>query len=137
MDVMIDGRIFNTNEQFIQYTKAILFKDQSTAKAVLNEIDPYKQMSLGKKVQGYQKKTWEAQASRILNRVNREKFQQNKSAREVLLATGTRMLGEATKHPLFGIGLNISDPGAKDPDQWSGQNLMGHTLQDIRAHLKE
>ena len=136
MDVMIDGRIYNTNEQFIQFSKANLFKDPVTAQKILDEPDPYKQMSLGKEVKGYTKTIWEANVPRILNRVNREKYAQNAEAREFLIATGTRTLGEATKHPLFGIGKNRNDPDVTVSNNWQGQNLMGHTLQEIRNHLK-
>ena len=61
---------------------------------------------------------------------------QNAEAREFLIATGTRQLGEATKHPLFGIGKNRNDPDVTVSSNWQGQNLMGHTLQEIRNHLK-
>ena len=136
LDIMIDGRIFNCNEQFIQHSKALLFKDAVKADEILKELDPYKQMELGKKVNGYRKQTWDAHAPRILNRVNREKFAQHKNAREILLATGTRKLGEATKHPTFGIGLNINDDNVTDSSKWKGQNVMGNTLHDIRSHWK-
>ena len=135
MDVMLDGRIYNSNEQYIQYSKAMLFKDPQTADAILSEQDPYKQMDLGKTVKGYRKLIWEANAPRILNRVNREKFAQNQDAKEFLLQTDNRKLGEATKHPVFGIGHSIKSADATDSFQWEGENLMGHTPEEIRTHL--
>ena len=54
----------------------------------------------------------------------------------ILLTTGTRKLGEATKHPTFGIGLNINDDNVTDSSKWKGQNVMGNTLHDIRSHWK-
>ena len=136
MDVMLDGRIYNSNEQYIQYSKAMLFKDLDTADLILKEQDSYKQMELGKTVKGYRKHIWEANAPRILNRVNREKYAQNQAAKEFLLQTENRKLGEATKHPLFGIGHSINTNNARNPALWEGQNLMGHTLEEIRNHLR-
>lgn len=73
-DVAIDGRIFNCNEQFIQYSKANLFKDDCTARKILEEADPYKQMEMGKQVKGFKKEVWLNKVPRFLHHINREKF---------------------------------------------------------------
>ena len=136
LKIMIDGRNYNTNEQFIQYSKAVLFKDFENANKVLAENDPYKQMEIGRNIQGYKRHIWQANAPSILNRVNRAKYNQHTHAKEVLISTGTRLIGEATKDRLFGIGQTLTDETVSISSTWTGQNLMGTTLMDIRNDLK-
>lgn len=137
LDIMIDGHIYNSNEQFIQFSKATLFKDHNLAQKILEEKDPYQQMKLGKETKDFKKRIWHANAPRFLNRVNREKYAQHQHACQMLLDTGSRILGEGTKDPIFGIGLNLKDKTVTDASTWTGQNLMGHTLMDIRNSLKK
>jgi ribA/ribD-fused uncharacterized protein len=55
-----------------------------------------------------------------------EKFSAHPSLRECLLATGDRVLVEASPlDPVWGIGLAADDPQAQDPAQWRGRNLLG------------
>ena len=63
------------------------------------------------------------------------KFSQVQTARQALLSTGRKVLGEATKDPIYGIGLNINDPAAEDPSKWTGDNLFGRVLTEIRSEI--
>ena len=135
MQVTIDGYCFNCNEQFIQYSKAKLFKDTEASNKILEETDPYKQMALGKKIKGFKKQTWESNIPGILNRVNRAKYIQHPDAKQALMNTGERRLGEATKDPHFGIGMNLYAKTVLDPNKWTSKNLMGQILQNLRKDL--
>lgn len=45
-----------------------------------------------------------------------------------------KVIGEATKHPQFGIGLSMADKQSFDP-KWTGKNVMGSLLMEVRKEL--
>ena len=57
-------------------------------------------------------------------------------ARQALLDTGNRRIGEASPDTQYGTGVHISSPKATDSSTWSGKNLMGRILSEIREELK-
>jgi len=66
------------------------------------------------------------------------KFGHDPGLREFLLATGDRVLVEASpRDRVWGIGLGASSERAEDPRQWRGLNLLGFALMRARAALRE
>jgi len=67
---------------------------------------------------------------------NVAKFDQDPALREFLRSTGTTMLVEAgPRDQIWGIGLGASNPAARDPAKWRGQNLLGFALGEAREQL--
>ena len=135
INVKIEGETYCCNEQYFQHAKAILFGDDSTAKKILDETNPYKINTLGKKVRGFEKNVWEKKAFDILKGVNMAKYSQNPGAKKALLDTGNRTIGEASPDPTYGTGVIISSPDATTMTAWKGKNWMGKILSDVRAEL--
>ena len=53
------------------------------------------------------------------------------------MATGNDLPVECSKSDkVWGIGLGMDSPDAADPQKWSGQNLLGFTIQAVREELK-
>ena len=51
-----------------------------------------------------------------------------------LKATGDAIMAEASPYDqIWGIGMTADDPGARDPKQWNGQNILGDILMEIRG----
>ena len=136
-EVKIEGETYCCNEQYFQYIKAHFFGDETTAEKIKEETNPYKINSLGKQVKGYRKEVWERKAFDVLKRVNSAKYSQNPNAKKTLLETGNRKIGEATPDLLYGTGVPISRPEAADTETWTGKNLMGQILTEIRSELQE
>ena len=66
------------------------------------------------------------------------KFSSNAKCKETLLQTGNRIIGEASKHDLiWGTGAALAHRHAANPGVWSGQNLMGKLLQEVRDQLSQ
>lgn len=65
------------------------------------------------------------------------KFTQNKKAMNDLLATGPRILVEASPDRLWGCGLSMDDPKIDNPSQWTGKNRLGALLSRVRDYLKK
>jgi ribA/ribD-fused uncharacterized protein len=133
----LDGTRFSCSEKYFQLEKARLFKDNESEVKILNTDDPLECSNLGKTVKNYDNKVWISHAENIMFRANLAKFEQNKEAREVLLASGEKSLAESTLNKLWGTGLRLSDPDALEKSKWKGKNLMGKILEKVRKDLKE
>jgi hypothetical protein len=70
----------------------------------------------------------------LLTSVNLLKFSNYPELKSTLMGTATAILGAyETNDVLIGIGIPIEDPRAKNPNEWTGQNLLGKSLMEIRA----
>jgi ribA/ribD-fused uncharacterized protein len=134
-DITIEGKTYNSTEQYIQYSKAVLFNDQIAAKNILDEADTFKIMKLGKKIRNFDRGTWQDRVFGVMKNANTFKFQQHDNARNALLATGTKKLGEATIDPYFGIGQTLNSKTVTSDSTWRGQNVMGTVLTSVRDSL--
>ena len=70
----------------------------------------------------------------IVVRANEAKFTQNVELRQFLKQTGSRVLVEASPvDKIWGIGLAQDDEKANNPNLWSGLNLLGFALMQVRG----
>lgn len=130
------GVRFNCVEQFMMYSKAMLFGDREVAERILASDDPKEQKALGRQVRGFDDAVWTEKCMSIVTVGCREKFAQSPALLDGLLATGSRQLVEASPYDkIWGIGMAAHDPRAENPDQWLGQNLLGKALMQARAVL--
>ena len=81
------GQQFNCVEQYIMYSKAVLFNDNPIAGKIMRETDPINQKVLGKKIQDFNSKTWNANYPRLLKEALLAKFSQNVHCANFLIAT--------------------------------------------------
>lgn len=133
----VKGIWFANGEQYMMYCKAMFFKDAATAALILAEPDPAKVKVLGQAVKPYVEKEWAANRLRFVRRGLLEKAIQNPKIAVQLLATGNRILVEASPSDrIWGIGLGENDPRALDPDRWQGENLLGQAWMWVRAQLR-
>lgn len=94
------------------YRKAILFNDQEIADKVLLEPVPSKQKALGRKVKGFDNKTWNGVREKIVEEGNWWKFTRPKEGdlRKMLLETGDRLLVEASPYDkIWGVGYGAAN----------------------------
>ena len=136
--IHIDGHDYNCTEQYYQHEKAKFFNDDEKATQILKEKDPYQQFVLGQKVKGFyqSKQRWMPHAREALLKANIAKYDQNVSAKEALLATGSDTLGEASIDTTWGIGFTLNSKSATDKNKWTGQNIMGEILMQVRDQIK-
>lgn len=65
------------------------------------------------------------------------KFSQNPRLRDFLLATGEKVLVEASPYDqVWSIGMSAEDERAKAPRQWAGTNWLGWCLMEARDRLR-
>lgn len=130
------GVEYSCSEQYMMYQKALLFNDLEIAEEIINDPDPKNQKALGRKIRGFDSKTWEANAKRIVYEGCRLKFEQNHGMLRTLLDTEGTLLVEASPYDkIWGIGLGEDDPRIQDPANWQGTNWLGEVLTDLRDDL--
>lgn len=93
--------------------------------------------TLGRKVRNFDEVVWnEVKYSIVLNG-NYLKSTQNPELREYLLATGDRVLAEASPYDgIWGIKMGKSDENAFNPLKWRGENLLGFALMEVRDEIR-
>lgn len=131
------GVQFENSEQYMMWRKALLMGDTAMAERMLTVSDPRVLKDLGRQVQNYDESLWERERLAVMVRGCYLKFSQNEAMQAELLATGDRLLVEASPYDkIWGIGLEESDPRCLDKSQWQGRNLLGEALMIVRDLLR-
>ncbi|CAG7845909.1 SubName: Full=Uncharacterized protein {ECO:0000313/EMBL:CCA77961.1} [Serendipita indica DSM 11827] len=128
------GITYPTAEHYMMYQKAILFSDPNPQ--ILEATDPKTVKQLGRAIHNFTDEVWNAHRSEIVIRGNMLKFGQNQDLRQQLLATGDKVLVEASPlDKIWGIGKG-KERALDDKSSW-GLNLLGLALMDVRKQLRE
>jgi ribA/ribD-fused uncharacterized protein len=133
----VEGVYYKTAEHWMMAEKAHLFGDEETRKQILAADHPKRAKELGRQVHGFNEDKWVNNRYNIVYNGNSHKFSQSDEYRNILLATGDKILVEASPvDQIWGIGLAEDDPDALDPLKWKGLNLLGFVLTDLKNDLK-
>ena len=131
---------YSNAEQYMMAAKARLFGDYETEREILavKGSNPSRMKSLGRKVRNFNERTWVEHRDQIMFDACLLKFGQNAHLRAQLMATGDRILVEASPVDfIWGIGLEENDPRAEDETQWKGLNLLGIALMRVRDEFRK
>ena len=133
----VDGVDYVCAEQFMMAEKARLFGDEEVRAQIIATPSPRDHKALGRAVRNFDQDTWEAERVAIVVRGNLAKFQQNPEMGAQLLATGDKLLVEASPlDRIWGVGLRADDSRVHDRGTWRGQNLLGEALMQVRAQMR-
>lgn len=133
-----NGVLYANLQHHFLHAKALLFKDYHQAALILASLNVGEREVLGNDIKGFDEAVWMSKREAIMLDGCREKFVQNKSHRDVLLASGSTILVYANEYdPVWGTGISESDPRIVDPSKWMGKNLLGYALMQVRAFLAE
>lgn len=133
-----EGRPFENSEQFMMWGKARVMGDVGMAETMLSESNPKALKALGRQVTPYIEERWIDHRLAVMVHACYLKFSQNPAMKADLLATGERILVEASPDDrIWGIGLEESDPRCLDKDLWQGLNLLGAALMVVRLLLRD
>lgn len=146
--------VYTNTISYMMYQKALLFGDQAVADLVLTAGHPRNVKALGRQVSNFSEETWKTHRMNIVRQANLLKFTTavteegfrkgtgkeapllDGSLRDLLLATGTREIVEASPYDkIWGIGFKAADADRRK-NHW-GLNLLGKALMDVREALKE
>ena len=130
--IVVNGKTFVCNEQFIVHEKAKMFGDMASASQVMQMTNPLKMKHLGGNIENYEHQRWKQNSVKIIASCNQIKYESHPAAMKVLMATGHKTIGEATASREWGIGININNDECLDTSKWTGANKMGKILMKIR-----
>lgn len=123
-------------EQYMMFSKAILFGDLKIAKKILEADSPPKIKALGRMVSNFSEDVWKFWRFKIVSRGNFLKFSQNKNIQDALLLDKSNDILFVEASPsdkIWGIGINLQS--AMNGVAWKGSNLLGLALTDTRTRL--
>jgi len=133
----VEGTRYATAEHFMMAGKARLFGDDATRQQILAAPTPDAAKRLGRRIKPFDEARWQQARFEIVVQGNEAKFRQHPALGAYLLGTGDRVLVEASPvDAVWGIGLAATDPGATNPAQWAGLNLLGFALMEVRSRLR-
>jgi ribA/ribD-fused uncharacterized protein len=133
----VDDATYLTAEHWMMAHKAKLFGAKDIYEKILKHPDPKAVKGLGRKVKNFDPEIWDAKKFDIVVEGNLHKFQQNEDLGKFLLATGDKVLVEASPvDAIWGIGLAQDHEDALSPEKWQGPNLLGYALMTVRDLLK-
>ena len=133
----VDGVRYATAEHYMMAGKARLFGDAEAERLVLADDDPDRAKGAGRRVRGFDEDTWTAHRYALVLAANTAKFGQHPPLAGFLLATGEKVLVEASPYDvIWGIGLSAEQEEARHPATWRGLNLLGFALMDVRRALR-
>lgn len=134
----VDGIVYPTAEHWLMAAKARLFSDEITLQKILEAPDPKTAKEMGRAVAHFDTSRWELNCPELAIQGNLAKFGQHSALRHYLLATGDKILVEASPvDRIWGIGLSATDERSRNPLAWEGLNLLGFILMDVRRRLKD
>ncbi len=132
------GVTYLTAEHFMMAEKAIIFDDLESYDKIIKASEPRDAKMLGRLVRNYDEQIWESVRLTVVGLGSYYKFSQNPHLAKHLLATGDKILVEASPYDkIWGIGLSASDPRAKNKNTWQGSNLLGEALMITRNRLQQ
>jgi ribA/ribD-fused uncharacterized protein len=134
----IENILFFSSEQYFMYKKAMAFMDAETAELILKTKLPWEAKKLGRQVKNFKKEEWDEMCEKIMYDAVYHKFSQNKELTRKLLDTGETEICESSPIDLvWGCGLSMEDPKILNKDNWTGKNLLGKVLVNLRKNLRQ
>ena len=136
VNLKYNGQCYSSSEQAYQHVKALKFKDNVSASAILKTNSPYEQKNFGRNINGFNKQEWDTIRKDTMKAIVSAKFQQNGDLKNKLLATTNKILCEASKHDsFFGNGLSFYNENVLNVNSWNGSNVLGDILMSVRAEM--
>lgn len=133
----VEGTTYQCAEQYMMAEKARLMGDLASREAIMKTTSPRSMKALGRKIQHFDPVLWDQHKRQIVVRGNIAKFSQHPQLKAFLLATGDKVLVEASAFDtIWGIGLTKETRESHDPKTWRGTNLLGFALMEVRDQLR-
>jgi len=135
------GQVYKSAKQAIYAELAKTFQDQISLERIMSAesadgIEYSVEDVPGEKDVNEVK--WNVEMKRLITDINLLKFSQYPELALRLLQTQEGKIGAYIPDDnLLGIGISIDNVQSQNPINWTGQNLLGQALTDIRRHLKE
>ena len=135
---VIEDQEYKSAEHWMMAQKALLFNDKITFQKIIDCKKPAEAKALGRQILRYDDIIWNEHKFDIVKIGNIHKFNQHKDLAEYLIKTSPRILVEASPvDEIWGIGMAQDNPDIDNIHLWTGQNLLGFALMEVRDFLKD
>ena len=134
----VDHNLYSCLYEYMARSKAELFGDQETLQKIMDNPDPDLFRQFGNYVKNCNEVIWNGQRSIILYRGLVSLYEQHPDLASVLAGTGDEILAFCSAvDKELGTGTWITDlESCQDMNRWTGQNLLGFALMDLRKALQ-
>jgi len=138
VEIQFNNTMYNSAKQAIAAELAKVFNDQENLQKIMIADTPEEVSYEVDDVPGVENQAkWNDNIKQLLYDVNIAKFNQYPELVTRLLETKTAILGAYIPNDnLIGIGLSLDNIQSKNPINWTGQNLLGKALMDIREKFR-
>ena len=127
---------FKCSEQAYMYEKCMFFKQPEMAENCILEINPIEVKKIGRRIPNFRQDMWNQFSFDIMFNVCKQKFSGNIDARKELIASGDKILVEASPYDrIWGVGLSELDDNILQEENWTGENRLGKVLMKVREKL--
>jgi ribA/ribD-fused uncharacterized protein len=130
-----DGLLYLTIEQYVCIQKAKYFKAQALCATLFCTRSPRKCKEITQDLDQIDCNDWVSVSDEIVYAGLKEKFTQNKAARDALFQTRGQVIVNCDKFDnVWGVGFDVNDPRLQDKKCW-GQNKLGNMLMQLCKEL--
>ena len=131
----LEGNIFHSSEQYIQWKKAGFFGNTTAQERLLNSEDALECKNIARDIRDFNRANWNSSAEEQCSEGIKQKFLQNPHLMQLLTATGEKTIVESSYDDIWGTGLPLSDPNCLTKSKWKSIGILGRTLMNIRELL--
>jgi ribA/ribD-fused uncharacterized protein len=134
VDLEINGTMYHSATQAVYAEMAKVLGDKEGLRKIMLTDSP---LSIHYEATGSEA-VWKENIARLLYEVNLHKFTRYPDLQAMLRKTGTAVLGAYFPNDvLLGIGLSLDREESKQTRHWTGANLLGKALMEVRRVLQE
>lgn len=131
-----DGQLFSSMEHLLAFKRAQISKDSQLIQRASNIKDPAEAKTILNILKNDHTEEWREKAPGLALQGPRAKFKQNPHMADYLCSTQPLCLGEASKDPVWGTGLQLDDAETLNQSKWiKSGNLLGKTLMKVRNEI--
>lgn len=131
--VEIDNQMFNSSEHAYQYKKCVAHGNHRAAAAVVLAQEPEGAMAAGSEVKATDE--WKkSEGMKLMKTIVHSKCKNNKQVRDKLVSTESKVIVEATRNRVWGVGVTLRDKCLQTSEH-QGENIMGTILMELRTKL--
>ncbi len=140
VEILFNSANYNSAQQAIYAEIAKAFNDEENLKRIMLADTPdevnYELSDVPGDAEANETK-WNDLTKQLIYDVNIAKFNQYPELAARLLETKNAVLGAYVPNDtLIGIGLSLDNFQSKNPINWTGQNILGKALMDIREKIR-
>ena len=132
-EFVFSGNTFINMTQYMSFRKAQMLGLDNRSRQLLEATNPSNIATMHRELRSMHSCLWDGQKQLVAYQGLISKFTQNDDIAIELLNTGSSLIVACLPDdPTWGIGLDIHNSSVPDVERWSGKNLLGYSLMQVR-----